>query len=122
MKVLDPGHKYELTSFDGGDPIVLTFVKRNDPLEKYPGNLDAYPGTQSQEVLRALIDRGHYVNGQQPSPANDEVIDSLRWALKLLELRHLRQHGGNARLPFPSPIEVVPFCQRCGHITCFCPP
>ena len=39
MQVIDTGHKYLLTSFDGGNPIPLTFVKRDFPSTKYPGNV-----------------------------------------------------------------------------------
>jgi hypothetical protein len=59
MKVLEAGHKYELLSLDGGEPQILTFVKREG--EGYPGNVGHHPGTTLQEVLRAEIDRGMYV-------------------------------------------------------------
>ena len=119
MKVLDPGHEYLLTSFDGVKPMWLRFVKRNDPPEKYPGNSDAYPGTQTQEVLRALIDRAHYVQGQQPDDdTNPQVISLLRQALVLLETRHATRHGVFAS--FSGAIETEPFCVTCGHILCFC--
>jgi hypothetical protein len=63
MKVIDEDHKFDLATLDGYEPIRLTFVKRNNPPDKYPGNKDAYPGTTTQEVLRALINRSLYVNG-----------------------------------------------------------
>ena len=90
MEVLDAGHQYRLAEFRWGRAhIYVTFVKRNDPPEKYPGNLDAYPGTQTQEVLRALIDRAQYVHGQQADDAtNPQVLSLLRQALDLLETRH----------------------------------
>ena len=56
MEVLDTGHDYLLHSFDGGESVRLTFVKRNDPPEKYPGNDSAYPGTQIQEVLQQDVE------------------------------------------------------------------
>jgi len=119
MEVLDPGHDYLLRSFDGGAPIRLTFVKRNDPPEKYPGNDNAYPGTQIQEVLRALIERSGYVNRQIPSVETATAIDWMRESLWLFESRHARRH--NAELFFPRiNIELEPFCSDCGHIVCFC--
>lgn len=119
MEVLDPGHRYLLASFDGGEPAPLTFVKRNNPPEKYPGNHDAYPGTSIQEVLRALINRSLYVNNQFPCPETTLTIRLMRQSLKLLEARHARLHGGV--LPaVPEAIEVVPVCPACGHIRCYC--
>lgn len=118
MRVLDPGHDYELTSFDGGDPVRLTFVKRNDPPEKYPGNNGAYPGTQIQEVLRALIERAQYVNNQIPCPETESAIDLFRQGIYLFESRHVNRHDGLAI--FPKQIETAPFCSTCGHIYCFC--
>ena len=94
MKVLDAGHQYEFSSFDGGEPQVLTFVKRNDPADKYPGNEDAYPGTQMQEVLRALIERCQYLEGQIPCPETRGVIENCRDSIWLLESRHARRHNG----------------------------
>ena len=122
METLDSGHSYLLTSFDGGAPIPLRFVKRNVPKEKYPGNDSAYPGTLMQEVLRALIERGEYVNNQFPCRQTEEVIGHFAQALWLLEQRHAERHG----LPDEineidlESVATVPFCARCGHIACFC--
>ena len=63
MRVLDPGHTYQLKILDGnlGDFETLCHVKRIGT--NYPGNIaPAYPGTTTQEVLRAEIDRLRYVN------------------------------------------------------------
>ena len=117
MRVIDPGHIYELASFDGGSPIALTFVKRNSPPEKYPGNHNAHPGTQTQEVLRALIDRSLYVDAQSPCSETKCIVGLLRSALVMLERRHDRTHAG---IPDNWPIEEAPFCVTCGHLSCFC--
>lgn len=47
MRVIEPGHIYEVHSLDGGSPLQLVFVNR----EATP-----HPGTQTQEILRVLID------------------------------------------------------------------
>lgn len=121
MDIIDSGHDYLLHSFDGGEPIRLTFVKRNDPPEKYPGNDNAYPGTQIQEVSRALIERVQYVDGQIPHPANKTVLYFLREIIYLFEIRHAQQHS--FKLPhLQFDLENIPFCQTCGHIACFCEP
>jgi len=124
MQVLDSGHDYLLTSFDGGQPIRLTFVKRNDPPEKYPGNDSTYPGTLMQEVLRALIDRGEYVNNQFPCKQTEEAAGHFAQALWLLEQRHAERHGlsdAMNEIDLES-VATIPFCTRCGHIICFCNP
>ena len=120
MKILDAGHRYSLTNFDGGEDQLLTFVKRNEPREKYPGNIDSYSGTQTQEVLRALIDRVLYVNNQAPCKENVQVIYHLREALMRLEERHLIRHNQLGVLEIGTSIERVSFCNACGHIVCFC--
>lgn len=128
MEVIDPGHMYGLWFFDndGSEPStgVLQFVKRNDPPEKYPGNTNAYPGTQIQEVLRALIDRAEYVNNQVPCEQTHEVIVHLINALWLLEQRHADRHDARDefRIVDISTVHTIPFCNKCGHIMCFCNP
>ena len=122
MEVLDPGHDYLLHSFDGGEPVRLTFVKRCDPPDKYPGNTNAYPGTQIQEVLRALIDRGMYLEGQISCVETRHLIENCRDAIWWLENRHAKRHDANLHHHInPDTIETVPTCSDCGHIMCFCP-
>lgn len=130
MKVLDPGHMYEMATLDqtSAHPwnAVLQFVKRDDPPEKYPGNEGHYEGVNIQEVLRVLIDRTQYLQQQAEelkdgdSCSDDElVIGYLRAAFIVLEGRAHRQHG--SRLPdylSERPIETYPSCLTCGHILC----
>ena len=123
MQVVDSGHKYLLKSFDGGEPILLTFVKRNNPPEKYPGNRDAYPGTQIQEVLRALIDRVVYVQRQGDAIGYNEVEDPLilsnfRESLWLLETRVRRIRKQPSLGITAARIEHETACSECGHIRC----
>jgi hypothetical protein len=119
VKVHDPGHVYELENLDDPDNkfprVVLCFVKREG--DGYPGNVGSHPGTNIQEVLRALIDRVHYLNNQVADTSNLMVIDDLRHALRALELRAARRHS---RQPpeFQFDLETQPFCSHCGHIGC----
>ena len=122
MKVLDPGHHYELTSLDGIDPPNgvsvpnrLFFVKREGP--GYPGNVGHHAGTNLQEVMRVLIDRVQYLDNQIHDLSNDFVIKSLRDCILHLELRAAERHGRvlpNTRYD----IENEPVCATCGHIAC----
>lgn len=137
MKILDPGHVYELQELDSvngcigfdGLPPILVFVKREGP--GYPGNVGHHPGTVIQDVLRACIDRLKYVREQAVVSGDlssvvldDDVIDDLRLALLRLEHRAASRHGREIAEDDNSyeiggvPIELVPTCKGCGHIGC----
>ena len=76
MKVIEPGHIYELNQLDGdGSPLRLVFVNREDT---------PHPGTQTQEFLRTvvdmlecLIDRTNHCDGCLRWEGNDRVIKAL---------------------------------------------
>lgn len=122
MRILDPGHRYWLDMLDiEGDQRqgaeMLTFVKRKG--RRYPGNLSCYPGTNCQEVLRALIDRVKHLNSQIADPHNEPILLHLREALWLFESRAAKSYGR----AFPSfehfeAIEEEPTCPDCAHIRC----
>jgi len=130
MRVIDPGHRYVLHELDSAQPdnlgphsltAELRFVKREG--EGYPGNVGHYCGTTTQEVLRALIDRTQYVDGQIHDDRNDEVLYHLRSAIFYLEARAADRHGRleefNAKIPIQLPvIETLPTCEKCNHIGC----
>ena len=121
MRVVDPGHRYVLEGYDGPDgPLAqaLTFVKRNDPPEKYPGNTSAYPGTIMQEVIKALIDRLQYVNNQTPCAETEAVLALMQTSLLLLEGRANRLHGRILSPETLSELIGLPTCTGCGHIQC----
>lgn len=119
MKVLDSGHSYKLLSLDGQLTQVLTFVKRCDLQnpERFPGNQDAHPGTTIQSVLRALLERLRYLQGQVWSAENVIIILFLRFSLWLMEFRAARRHG---RFYFHSLkySELKQMCPKCGHTQC----
>lgn len=84
MKVLEPGHVYQLTTLDGDDPVIIRFVNREDT---------PHSGTQVQEVLRAqidsleaLIDRTNHCDGCLPWIGNERVIKSMSEAQRQLRL------------------------------------
>lgn len=121
VEVIDPGHTYALKILDGDDGTwdpsheTLSFVKREG--EGYPGNVGHHPGTTTQEVLRALIDRTKYVDNQIPDIANNHVLNHLCAAIWYLEERAARRHGRS--FPFPvGGIEKLPTCPKCNHVGC----
>src|SRR5687768_16784057 len=95
MRVLDKGHEYELGSLDGDYVQRLRFVKRYDPVDpsKFPGNVNSYPGTTLQMVIRALLNRVRYLQGQKWCVENVLITFFLRASVWLLELRAARRHG-----------------------------
>lgn len=94
MKIIEPGHIYELnwldckpqSSNDLDKPWMrnganqLIFVNR----EKTP-----HPGAQTQEVIRALINRTQHCDNCLRWEGNDLIIHHLRMALVLHEARAL---------------------------------
>jgi hypothetical protein len=125
VKVVDPGHVYELEWLDGEpDTLVtvdtLTFVKREGP--GYPGNVGRHSGTTIQEVLRALIDRMKYVDNQIPHLDNKRTLQSLRFAILFLEMRAAERHGRELTVnqcpELFDRIEDLPVCPKCLHIGC----
>jgi hypothetical protein len=115
MRILDPGHAYLLDSYDGGDPQLLSFMKREG--EGYPGNLGHHPGTNCQEVIRALIARFQYLDQQVGCIEDRELIDLGRRMLWLLEKRSAERKGLSLGVVLTE-IEHIPTCSQCGHITC----
>lgn len=120
MIELDKGHRFALRQLDVQDEpehATLIFVKRSGP--RYPGNKDAYPGTTSQEVLRALIARAKYVNAQIPAWQTRISIWLYRIALWLYENRAAKIHGRKISLRLLPSIEYFSTCQQCGHVGCY---
>lgn len=115
MNVLDPGHIYLLDQLDDDSKERLIFVKREGI--GYPGNVGHYPGTNLQEVLRALIDRVSYLNNQIPDIRNSQIKHKLRECLVLLEERAAERHGRVINLLFGR-VEDYATCKKCGHIQC----
>lgn len=113
---LDAGHDFLLRSLDGSQPQRLTFVKRVGT--KFPGNTTAYPGTTSQECMRAVIRRAIYVDGQDAHPVNSAIIQRERQNIYELEQRAAERHGRTLLLSPEqiSHIEEMPTCPECGHI------
>jgi hypothetical protein len=113
--ILDPGHQYYIKSYDGGEPQLLTFMKRVG--EKYPGNKNAYGGTNCQNVIRVLIRRCEYLNDQIPCWETQQIIEHLRSILFLFEERAKRMRGEQLEISKRGIESYLP-CTMCGHILC----
>ena len=114
MQVIDPGHRYRLKTLDGfaGQWQELVFVKREGA--GYPGNVGHHAGTILQEVWRVSIDRLKYVDAQIQHPCNQQAIDHLRCALRLLEERAVERHNASIKTQ-EGPIELWA-TQENGHV------
>jgi len=113
VRVIDPGHLYELPHLDGDGVTTLRFVKREG--KEYPGNVGHHEGVIMQEVLRALIDRAEYVDRQIPCAETSLAIECLERACFLLEVRAAHRHGrDNIALPREA-VYGVPH-KGCGHV------
>ena len=93
MKVIEPGHVYDLDTLDGdGKPVRLIFVNRE------PGTEHA--GTQTQEVLRAaidalecLIDRTNHCDGCVRWEGNDRIVKAMSEAQRQMRLALLHHEA-----------------------------
>ncbi len=112
MKVLEPGHIYQLEGKNGTIQ-TLTFFK-DIPTDDYP---DCHDGILCQEVLRALIDRIIYLNNQVPCEESEEILGHLRQCLYLFEIRAARRF---LEKNFDT-IEKLPVDER-GHVLTLCSP
>lgn len=90
MKIIKPGHFYELAHLDGELTTSLQFVQRkpfHSPKE----------GTTNQEVVRALIDRVKVLEAETPWEGNSQILFHLRMVIALHEgravQRHIQKHG-----------------------------
>jgi hypothetical protein len=99
MKVIEPGHIYDLDQLDGdGKPLRITFVNREVPKKEHRKHCELerggircdcpiitpHEGTQSQEVLRmtidmmeTLIDRTNHCDSCERWEGNDRIIKAL---------------------------------------------
>jgi len=121
MRVVDEGHVYELTQLEREEPHLLVFIKRSGKHIKHERE---WGGLQTQEVLRALIDRTKYLNDLIPCAETQDAVWHLQSALFCYEARAYRRkfekvnrqdatHDDTER-PKPwreHPYESVPFSE-----------
>lgn len=116
MRIVDPGHEYEVDSLDGPAPQRIVFVKREGSM--YPGNVGHHAGTTTQELLRVCIDRLLYVNRQIACAESEACIGLLRSAILLLEVRAKRRKAKSLDAKRLVGIETLATCATCGHVVC----
>jgi hypothetical protein len=103
MKIIEAGHIYELNWLDG-EPRILSDGKLH--AEYHPENRlifvnredTPHGGTQTQEVIRALIDRTQHCDRCLRWEGNDLIVQHLRMALVLHEARALERKTLKGRI------------------------
>lgn len=80
MKILGPGHVYELDTTGAAHTQTLRFVE--GPADNRIGD-----GVTSEEVIMVMIDRVTFLDSQSPSDFNKQAIAGLNQALSALEAR-----------------------------------
>ncbi len=84
MKILTPGHKYELANFEAKDQPgqIIQFIEKEQSPTGPPGQLDTVnDGTTNEEVLKMLIDRMSSLYAKFPSEETGYSIQHLKEAL-----------------------------------------
>lgn len=88
MKVIENGHVYYLEHLEARGHELLTFIRRNSAAITHESE---HPGTNTQEVLRALIDRTEFLDHVIPSVETRDAAWHLRMALFCYEARAWRR-------------------------------
>jgi len=83
MKVLIPGHKYQLDMMEGGY-LIVQFIQKEEKDGKF---VTVHNGTTNEEVLEMLIDRIMFLDQKLPSENNMRALERLITALHYLRQR-----------------------------------
>jgi hypothetical protein len=89
MKVLVPGHLYELSNFENKEKEgqKLQFIHKAPIAPAHPQLETLADGTTNEELLEVLIDRMNFLNNAFPCRENALVITKLQESLMWLEKR-----------------------------------
>ena len=87
MKILVPGHRYELDNFEKKDQPgqIIQFIQKEpakEPTEATAGILvTVSDGTTNEELLKVLINRFEFLHSKLPSEETRIAIEHVRQAL-----------------------------------------
>lgn len=87
MKILTPGHLFELASFEGGPAQTLQFIEKVPVAEGSTELRTVNDGTTNEEVLAVLIARLNHLNSMFPCRENAIAITKCEEALQWLNHR-----------------------------------
>lgn len=84
MKIIDEGYEYSLASLEGDTAQLLRFKKTKE----VNGELvTMHDGTSNEELIKALINRLHFLNEWMYDSYNSEALIHLENALNALNAR-----------------------------------
>lgn len=91
MKILTPGHRYELDNFEQNLPELnqhLQFIEKQPKPDGAPGELvTVNDGTTNEDVIRVLVDRMNFLQAKFPCRENAIATTHLETDLLWLEKR-----------------------------------
>ena len=89
MRVLIPGHRYELSNFENKDKVgqTIQFIQKEPKQEGSTELVIISDGTTNEELLEVLIDRISFLNSKFPCRENAIAITKLDEALLWLNKR-----------------------------------
>lgn len=88
MRCTDPGHTYYVPNLEAEGEQKIVFIKRSSKMVKHA---EEYPGSNTQELIRVLIDRTKYLYDVGPCEETGNAIEWLRMALYEYEARAWRR-------------------------------
>lgn len=115
MKVLHPGHRYELENFENKENPgqILQFIHKEEEIiqiEDKRGDVDEYKtgnlitiadGTTNEELIEVILDRLNYLNKKFPCRENacaiTNIEQGLMWLNRRTELRKKKNVEGFAK-------------------------
>lgn len=100
MKVITPGHRYELeqsqtTGKPTSAPQVLQFIESRVDTTNPKALVRVNEGTTNEELIKVLIDRIDFLNTKMPHQQNEIAIEALENALAALEERTAERKRAN---------------------------
>ncbi len=89
MRVLTPGHLYELSNFENKDKVgqKIQFIQKEPKEEGSTELVTISDGTTNEELIEVLIDRISFLNSKFPCRENAIAITKLDEALLWLNKR-----------------------------------
>jgi len=73
MKIVVPGHLYEVPYLESRGSLLVRFIRRSSAMIRH--SLE-WPGVNTQELIRVLIDRTRYLHQVGPC---DETANAMYW-------------------------------------------
>lgn len=113
MRIIEPGHVYELANVDGIGTQRIYFVRRRDDQGELLNTALHAQGILTQELLRVAIDRTLYLYAEAPCDEDTKIVEHLREAITLFESRAARRSIEKLAKP-----EEAKVCDTCQHILC----